>query len=103
METSQHAWWSYLHFHLPNYLLAVVFYTLWARFILSLVLPPSSTNYIYRWFVRLTQWVCVPVRFLTPRFVPDIYVAPLASLYIVVARVALFMIMFRFGLTPKVG
>jgi hypothetical protein len=103
MDSNSHAWWSYLHFHLPNYALAVVFYTLWARFLLSFILPPNSPNYIFRWFVRLTQWICVPVRFITPRFVPDIFVPPLASLWVAVARVALFAVMNAFGLTPRVG
>jgi len=101
MESSPHPFWSYLHFHLPNYALAVVFYTLWARFLLSFILRPDTTNYIFRWFVRLTQWVCVPVRFLTPRFVPSVYIPPLASLWIALARVALFVIMFQLGIAPK--
>src|SRR5690606_7534598 len=63
------AFWQYWYFHLPNFALAVLAYTLLGRFALSFFLPPDSTNYIWRWFCRLTDWVLVGVRAITPRYV----------------------------------
>ena len=47
-------WWDYWYFHLTNYVLAALMYTLFGRFMLSFILAPNSPNYIYRWFRRLT-------------------------------------------------
>ncbi|MGE0734748.1 MAG: YggT family protein [Alphaproteobacteria bacterium] len=94
-------WWSYWYFHIPNYAFAVVFYTLWGRFLLSLFLPPDSKNYIFRWFVRLTDWIVKPVSWITPRVLPPVLLPPIASFWIVVLRVLFYMLMFQAGLTPR--
>jgi uncharacterized protein YggT (Ycf19 family) len=76
-------------FHLPNYLLAAVMYSLLGRFLLSLFLAPDSKNYIYRAFVRITDPILVPVRFITPAAVPHMLVIVFAALWTLVLRFAL--------------
>ena len=69
---SQDIWWSYWYFHIPNYFLSLVFYCLFGRFFLSFFLPPDSSNYIYRSFRWLTEWVYRPVAYVTPSAIPRV-------------------------------
>ncbi|MGD9881681.1 MAG: YggT family protein [Reyranella sp.] len=98
---SQDIWWSYWYFHLPNYFLSLVFYCLFGRFILGFFLPPDSTNYIYRSFRWLTEWIYRPVAFITPSALPGVLIAPVAAFWVVAIRVVLFMVLYQFGLTPR--
>ncbi len=97
----QDIWWSYWYFHLPNYGFSVLFYTLWGRFLLGSFLPPTSPNYIFRWFRRLTDWFLAPVAFVTPRILPAFLLPPIAAFWVVVLRVAFFIAMYAAGLTPR--
>jgi len=101
--TGGDVWWSYWYFHLPNYALAVLMYTLFGRFLLAAILRPDSPNYILRWFRLLTDPVIVVVRFITPVYVPEKYF-PLAGMFwLALARLAFYVIMFRLGLAPSLG
>lgn len=92
--------WQHWYFHLPNYLLAVLVYTMLGRFILSLFLPPQSGNYIWRFFRRLTDPVLVAVGFITPRFIAP-FLLPLVSVFwLTVLRIALLALLFAIGLAP---
>lgn len=97
----QDIWWSYWYFHLPNYAFAVLFWTLIGRFMLAFFLPPDSSNYIFRWFRRLTDWFMRPVAYVTPSMIPPGVLALVAAFWVVVARVAFFMMMYAGGLTPR--
>jgi uncharacterized protein YggT (Ycf19 family) len=44
--------WFYLA---PNFILAALMYTLVGRALLGLFVPPESPNYIWRFFVRVTD------------------------------------------------
>ena len=99
----QDIWWAYWYFHLPNYAFSVLFYTLIGRFMLGAFLPPNSPNYIYRCFRALTGWFMAPVAFVTPAIIPPMLIAPIAAFWVVVLRVAFFMVMFAAGLTPRPG
>jgi hypothetical protein len=100
---AENIWWSYLDFHLPNYALALLFWTLIGRFMFSLFLPPDSPNYIYRWFRRLTGWLLRPVGFITPSAMPQLALSLVAAFWVAVARVAFFMAMHVAGRVPNVG
>jgi YggT family protein len=58
---------SYWYFHLPNFALAALMYTLLGRVLLSLFFDSSSTNYIWRFFCRLTDPIAGAVSLVTPR------------------------------------
>ena len=98
---AENLWWSYLYFHLPNYALALLFWTLIGRFMFALFLPPDSPNYIFRWFRRLTDWFLVPVAAVAPRILPAFLLPPIAAFCVVVLRVAFFLAMYAAGLTPR--
>jgi YggT family protein len=99
-------WWTYWYFHLPNYVLSLLFYTLFGRLALGLFLPAhartgTSPNYIYRWFCRLTDWLLPPVRFITPAQLHGHLLLPVAAFWVVVVRVALFAALYSAGLLPR--
>jgi hypothetical protein len=96
-------WWSYWYFHLPNYALSMLFYTLFGRFALGFLVPQSSPNYIFRWFCRLTDWLLGPVGFVTPRELHGPLLLLVAAFWVVAARVAFFAGMYMAGLTPRVA
>jgi uncharacterized protein YggT (Ycf19 family) len=77
------------HFQLPNYLLAAVMYSFLGRFILSIFMPPDSKNYIFRAFVRITDPLLIPVRYITPAIVPHMIVLLFAMLWTLVLRFVL--------------
>ena len=99
----ENLWWSYWYFHLPNYALALLFWTLIGRFMFAIFLPLDSPNYIYRWFRRLTDWIMRPVAYVTPSIMPPLALAPIAAFWVAIARVAFFMAMYNLGLTPRIA
>jgi YggT family protein len=58
------AFWA---FHVPNFALAALMYTLLGRVLLGLILNPDSSNYIWRFFCRITDPVVAVVAAATPR------------------------------------
>ncbi len=101
--SSPDIWWGYWYFHLPNYAFSVLFYTLFGRFGLAFFLPLDSTNYIYRWFCRLTDWLLPPVAFITPRMLHGNLLILVTAFWIVVFRVLFFAFMYAAELTPRMA
>jgi hypothetical protein len=56
--------WS---FHLPNFVLAVLMYTLLGRALLGLIVQPDSANYIWRFFCRITDPIVALFGYVTPK------------------------------------
>ncbi|MBI3452062.1 MAG: YggT family protein [Rhodospirillales bacterium] len=98
----QNIWWDYWYFHLTNYALAALLYTLLGRFLLGVLLPPDSPNYIYRWFCRLTDFVVRWTSFITPAYVATRYVPLAAAFWLAAVRLALYIVLYQFGLLPKI-
>lgn len=95
--------WQYWYYHLPNFVLAAVAYTLLGRFVLSFFLPPDSTNYIWRWFCRLTDWSLRTVAVITPRYVMFLFLPLIAACWLLALRVVFLLVMARAGLLPSLG
>jgi hypothetical protein len=55
------------YYHLPNFVLAALMYTLLGRALLGLIVGPDSQNYIWRFFCRLTDPVVALVSLATPK------------------------------------
>lgn len=96
-------WWDYWYFHLPNYALAVIFYTLLGRFVLSFILPPESPNYIWRWFRRITDHVMIGASWITPRAVAQRYLPLAAAFWIGFLRLVFFLLLAAMGLAPTLA
>jgi YggT family protein len=64
---SSYPFLGYWYFHLPNFVLAALMYTLLGRALLGLFVDPSSSNYIWRAFCRLTDPVLSVLALATPK------------------------------------
>lgn len=91
------------YFHLPNYVLAALMYTLIGRFLLGMIAPAGSNNYILRAFVTVTDPVVKVVRFITPLAIALPLVLVFGALWLMLLRVGLFLAMVSYGLGPVTG
>lgn len=94
---------QYWYFHLPNFILAAVMYTLAGRLLLSLFVAPDWQNYIWRAFVRITDPAVRVTRFVTPQVLPHVVVLIFAILWLMVLRIALFALFGSLGLLPSIA
>jgi hypothetical protein len=92
-------WW----FHLPNLALAALMYTAIGRFVLTFVFDQDSPNYIWRFFVRITDPVLKAVGFVTPRAVPLMVVLLFSIVWLFAARVVLLLAVTLVGIAPTAG
>jgi hypothetical protein len=58
---------TYWYFHLPNFILAALMYTMLGRVLLGLMVDADSPNYIWRFFCRITDPVVAVVALVTPK------------------------------------
>lgn len=92
---------AYAYFHAPNFILAALMYTTIGRLAFRLVVPEDWDNYIYRFFVRITDPVVKPVRYVTPSILSDHVVLVFAALWLLAARFAFGAILFKMGALPQ--
>jgi hypothetical protein len=92
--------WAHWYFHIPNYILAALVYTMIGRLILGIFVPHDWDNYIWRAFRRLTDPVVAVVAFVTPRVLPPVVVMIFTVLWLSVARVVLAVGLNAAGLLP---
>ena len=93
----------YWYFHLPNYVLAVLMYTLLGRALLALIVEPHSSNYIWRFFCRLTDPVVAAVALVTPRAAPPVVIWLFGVVWLFWLRVGLLYLFLLFGAIPRAG
>jgi YggT family protein len=91
---------TYWYFHLPNFVLAALMYTLLGRAILGLVVDPNSQNYIWRFFCRFTDPVVAAVAVLTPKAAAPVILWLFAFVWIFWLRFGLFVLFAFLGLNP---
>jgi uncharacterized protein YggT (Ycf19 family) len=94
---------TYWYFHLPNLVLAALMYTAIGRVVLTFIFDPDSPNFIWRFFVRITDPVIRLVGFVTPRAVPPMFVLVFSIVWLFAARVALLLSMTIIGAAPTTG
>jgi uncharacterized protein YggT (Ycf19 family) len=94
---------QYWYFHLPNFVLAAVMYTLLGRLALSFFVPPDWKNYIWRAFVTITDPVVKATRLITPQVLPHVVVLIFAVLWLMLLRIGLFAFLANLDLLPKVS
>lgn len=95
-----HSLLSLWYFHLPNFLLAVLMYTLLARVLLGLMVDPDSPNYIWRFFCSITDPVVALVSFVTPKAAPPVVIWLFGFVWLFWLRVALLYLFLLFGALP---
>ncbi|GGJ11596.1 hypothetical protein [Neoroseomonas lacus] len=93
---------SYLPFWIVTYALAVAGWSCIGRFMMQFVVPPESTNYIWRAFRTLSAWPVAAARLLVPSYVGPLFLPLVATFWIFVLRVAFGLAMLAAGLAPRV-
>jgi hypothetical protein len=94
---------TYWYFHLPNFVLAALMYTMLGRVILGLFVAPDSQNYIWRFFCRTTDPVAAAVAAITPKAATPVIVWLFAVVWIFWLRLAFFVVLSLLGFSPPGG
>ena len=94
---------TYWYYHLPNFILAALMYTLLGRAALGLFLDPDSPNYIWRFFCRLTDPFIGAVARVTPRAAVPLVVWLFGFVWLFWLRVLLLYVFALAGATPCMG
>jgi YggT family protein len=89
------------YFHLPNFILAALMYTLLGRVLLGLIVDADSTNYIWRFFCRLTDPVIALVAAVTPKATAPVIISLFGVVWLFWLRVLLLNLLLAFGAVPK--
>ncbi len=85
---------DYWYYHVPNYLLAALLWTMVARFFLQFFVPPHWDNYIWRFFCRITDPVLRLTRLITPSFMVEGLLPLVAVFWLIVLRILLQIVVF---------
>lgn len=94
---------SYWYFHLPNFILAALMYTLLGRALLGVIVGPDSTNYIWRFFCRITDPVVAAVTVVTPKAAAPVVVWLFGVVWLFWLRVGLLYVFLLLGAVPPAG
>jgi uncharacterized protein YggT (Ycf19 family) len=91
---------AYWVFHLPNFMLAALIYTLIGRYIMSLFIRPQSDMVIWVVFRQITDPILRIVQMITPAVVPPPLVNLFAIIWLIILRFVFFYIMRLYGPLP---
>lgn len=100
--TAGQSLFSSWYFHLPNFILAALMYTLLGRAVLVLLVERDSKNYIWRFFCRVTDPIVGAVAIVTPKAVAPVVLWLLAFVWLFWIRVAFYMSFALLGLSPQI-
>jgi uncharacterized protein YggT (Ycf19 family) len=92
---------TYWYFQLPNFILAALMYTLLGRALLGLVVGPDSSNYIWRFFCRITDPFVALIAPLTPKAAAPVVVWLFGVVWLFWLRVSLLYLFLLLGALPK--
>ena len=92
---------TFWYFHLPNYVLAVLMYTLLGRVLLGLIVEPDSQNYIWRFFCRITDPVVALVSLVTPKAAIPVVVWLFGVVWLFWLRIGLLYLFLILGAVPR--
>jgi YggT family protein len=97
------ALFTYWYYYLPDYVLAVLMYTVLGRIALSLFLDADSQNYIWRFFCSVTDPVIAVVGQVTPKAATPVIVWLFGFVWLFWARLVLLIVYRASGLLPVPG
>ena len=92
---------NFWYFHIPNFILAALMYTLLGRALLGLFVGPDSSNYIWRFFCRITDPVVAVFAVVTPKAVAPVVVWLFGFVWLFWLRVLLLHVFLRLGALPQ--
>jgi uncharacterized protein YggT (Ycf19 family) len=94
------SFWSYWYFHIPNFILAAIMYTMFGRLLLGFFVAEDWDNYIWRFFKKVTDPVARLVRLITPQVLSMTVVFVFGVLWLMTLRVAYLVLLLNLGLAP---
>ena len=94
---------TYWYFHLPNFMLAALMYTLLGRALLALFLDPDSSNYIWRFFCRITDPVVAVIALVTPKAAAPVVIWLFGFVWLFWLRVLLLHLFLVAGAVPRLS
>lgn len=92
--------WSFWYFHIPNFVLAALMYTLIGRLVLGIFVPEDWDNYIWRFFRKVTDPAVRVVRYVTPSVFTHVVTIVFAILWLMAIRILYFVALADAGLAP---
>ena len=94
---------TYWYFHLPNFILAALMYTMLGRVLLGLMVDADSPNYIWRFFCRITDPIVAVISIVTPKAAPPVVIWLFGFVWLFWLRVALLYLFLMMGAVPQVS
>lgn len=94
----QPTFWSLWYFNLPNFVLAVVMYTMLGRALLGLFVDSDSKNYIWRGFCSITDPFLKAFAAVTPKAAAPVVQWLFGFVWMFWLRVLLFVVFFATGM-----
>ena len=94
---------TYWYYHVPNFVLAALMYTMLGRFLLGLMVDPDSPNYIWRFFCRFTDPVIGVIAMVTPKVTVPAVLWLFGFVWMFWLRVMLHYALLVLNLAPKLG
>jgi hypothetical protein len=94
---------THWYYHLPNFVLAALMYTLLGRALLGLFMGLESSNYIWRFFCLITDPFIALVAPLTPKAVAPVILWLFGVVWLFWLRVALLLLFLSIGAVPRSG
>jgi uncharacterized protein YggT (Ycf19 family) len=94
---------TYWYFHLPNFVLAALMYTMLGRFLLGLMVDADSPNYIWRFFCRITDPVVGVIAIVTPKVTVPAVLWLFGFVWMFWLRVVLHYVLLVLNLAPRFG
>jgi YggT family protein len=92
---------AHWYYHLPNFVLAALMYTLLGRALLGLIFEADSPNYIWRFFCRITDPVVALVALATPKAAAPVVVWLFGFVWLFWLRVVLLVLFLSLDLLPR--
>ena len=94
---------TYWYFHLQNFLLAALMYTLFGRVLLALIVQPDSSNYIWRFFCQFTNPVVAAVAYVTPKATAPVVIWLFGVVWLFWLRLLLLNVFLISGVAPRLS
>lgn len=92
---------TYWYFHVPNFLLAALMYTLLGRVLLGLIVDQNSHNYIWRFFCRVTDPFVRVTAMVTPQAAAPVVVWLFAFVWLFWIRIGFYALFAISGFSPR--
>jgi len=97
------SFWDLWYFNLPNFLLAIVMYTMLGRVLLGLIVEHDSKNYIWRGFCAITDPFLKMIAWVTPKATAPVVLWLFGFVWLFWMRVFLLYLFLLFGAITKAG